>query len=421
MKKYTLIFITLLISTFALTIGFANNSINDKFSELDSFVSNNLASTSQEGTNQQAVVLGNERITNEFAYLIDGKRLGLVTNQTGINKDGLRTVDLLHNYPKATLTSIYSPEHGLDGKAPAGAYVDSYIDQTLNLPVYSLYGSTRKPSAQMLKNVDVMIFDMQDIGSRTYTYMSTLNYVMKACKENNIPVIVLDRPNPLGGLIVEGYILEDKYETFVGVDNLPLQHGMTCGELAKFFNREIGSDLTIIPMKNYTRDMIWQDTGIPFVQTSPNIPNINSAFCYIATGMGEGTTLGQADQFTWVGTAGINSTELANKLNSYNLSGIKFSPETKGSRGGVRLTITDYKAFNPGKTSVYIITTVNQMKTLTVPVESNGVIPMFEKIWGSNRFGKALKSKSSPEDVVASYQKELGEFKLLRETFLIYK
>lgn len=419
MKKYIISSVSIL-SILITSIAFASNdSLTNKFTQLDGFIKENIEAKVEE-PEAQRVILGNERITTEFSYLIDGKKLGLVTNQTGINKDGLRTVDLLYKYPNSTLTSIYSPEHGLDGKAPAGAYVDSYVDKTLNLPVYSLYGSTRKPTTAMLKNVDVMIFDMQDIGSRTYTYMSTLNYVMKACKENNIPIIVLDRPNPLGGLIVEGYILEDKYETFVGVDNLPLQHGMTSGELAKFFNREIGSDLIVIPMKNYTRDMIWQETGIPFVQTSPNIPNINSAFCYIATGMGEGTTLGQADQFTWVGTTGINSTILANKLNSYNLPGVTFTPETKTTRGGVRLSITDYKKFNPARTSVYIITTVNQMKPLNIPVETNGVIPMFEKIWGTNRFGRALKSQASPEAVIASYQNELNAFKAVRKNYLIY-
>ena len=273
----------------------------------------------------------------------------------------------------------------------------------------------------MLQNVDVLLFDMQDIGSRTYTYISTLNYVMKAAKKNNKQVVVLDRPNPLGGKIVDGYIARDKYLTFVGVDNLPIQHGMTVGELALFFNRKINCDLVVVPMENYTRDMIWQDTGLDFVGTSPNIPNITSAFGYIATGMGDGTGVGQGDKFTWVGSTNINSTEFADILNSYGLDGVLFTPEQKNSRGGVRMIITNYKVFNPTKTAIYILTTANQLKNLTVPVEKNGVIPMFEKIWGGNSFGKALQNKYTAEQVIESYQQELNEFKIAREKYLIYK
>ncbi|MGB5824199.1 MAG: DUF1343 domain-containing protein [Proteocatella sp.] len=420
--------VTLLMSLVLLSssVSFANTSINNTFEDLNSFVSsykNNSGVKSENSSSNQEydrVVLGNERLLTDYENLIKGKKLGLVTNQTGVDANLVKTVDKLYNYKDATLTAIYSPEHGLDGKATAGQYVASYTDSRLNLPVFSLYGQSREPSKAMLDGIDVLIFDMQDIGSRTYTYMSTLNYVMKAAKKYNKPVIVLDRPNPLGGSIVEGYVAEDKYLTFVGVDNLPIAHGMTSGELAKFFNRKIGADITVVPMQNYTRDMIWQDTGLTFVATSPNIPNITSAFGYIATGMGEGTSVGQSDKFTWVGSAGINSTAFANKMNSYKLPGVTFSPETKSSRGGARLTITDYHKFNPTKTSIYTLTTINSMKKLTVPTEQKGVIPMFEKIWGGNRFGLALTNKVSAEKVIQSYQNELNSFKKEREKYLIY-
>lgn len=376
--------------------------------------------TEQEYIKLYSTILGNERLLTEYSYLIDGKRVGLITNHTGVNSKLERTVDVLHRYKGANLTSIYSPEHGLDGKAVAGAYVDSYTDTTLNLPVYSLYGKTRKPSPQMLQNVDVLVFDMQDIGSRTYTYMSTLNYAMIAAKENGKTIVVLDRPNPVGGVNVEGYVLEDKYKTFVGVDNLPMAHGMTAGELALFFNRNIGADVRIVPMKNYRRDMIWQDTGLPFVQTSPNIPNIESAFAYMATGIGDGTGMGQGDKFTWVGGKGYDSKVLANALNAHNLPGIVFIPETKGDRGGVKLSITDYHAFNPALTGVYILSTANLIKPLNVPVETNGVIPMFEKNMGGARFGKDLLNKRTGDQIVASYQAELQRFKELRKNYLIY-
>ncbi len=425
MKKLITLFACILIT--ASNIAYAEN-LSSAFLRLDGYVRNMLLA--QTGAQSPAipstvpisgrVVLGNERITNEYSHLIDGKRIGLVTNQTGVNADMVKTVDVLYSYPNATLTSIYSPEHGLDGTALAGAYVDSYTDSRLNLPVYSLYGKTREPSKAMLENVDVLLFDMQDIGSRTYTYISTRNYVMRAAAKYGKAVVVLDRPNPLGGTIVDGYIAKDRYLTFVGVDNLPIQHGMTVGELAQFFNRKINCNLSVVPMKNYSRSMIWQDTGLTFVATSPNIPNITSAFGYIATGMGEGTSVGQGDKFTWVGSAGLNSEEFAKKLNSYGLPGVRFTAETKSTRGGARLTITDYRTFNPTKTAIYILTTANSMKTLNVPVEVNGTIPMFEKIWGGTEFGSALKNKYSAEQVIQSYQSELSAFKNERLKYLIY-
>ena len=232
MKKIFSLFAAGLILTS--TFSYAD-TINNTFVRLGEFVTTLQASAGSVSTtspNLKRVVLGNEQITSTYSYLIDGKKIGLVTNQTGVNADLVKTVDVLYRYPKATLTSLYSPEHGLDGKAKAGAYVDSYTDTRLNLPVYSLYGKTREPSKAMLDNVDVILFDMQDIGSRTYTYISTLNYVMRAAAKYDKTVVVLDRPNPLGGQIVDGYIAKDKYLTFVGVDNLPIQHGMTVGELA---------------------------------------------------------------------------------------------------------------------------------------------------------------------------------------------
>lgn len=420
--------LSLLMSGLLLTTSFSYaDSLSSVFSKLDNFVQSMSvvqpkppADSGLVNPNVKRVVLGNERITKDFSYLIDGKKIGLVTNQTGVNADLVKTVDVLYNYPNTNLTSIYSPEHGLDGTAPAGAYVDSYTDKRLNLPVYSLYGKTREPSKAMLDNVDVILYDMQDIGSRTYTYVSTLNYVMRAAAKYGKTVVVLDRPNPLGGIIVDGYVAQDKYLTFVGVDNLPIQHGMTAGELAQFFNRKINCDLQIVPMQNYNRSMIWQDTGLSFVATSPNIPNITSAFGYIAAGMGDGTSVGQGDKFTWVGSAGLNSQTFANKLNAANLPGVSFVAEQKSSRGGAKIIITDYRSFNPTKTAIYILTTANSMKNLTVPTEKNGVIPMFEKIWGGTKFGNALRNKSTAEQVFQSYQSELNEFKILRSKYLIY-
>lgn len=404
-------------------IAFADSSLTSVFQDLDMLLrsENTQITKPVQVPSNQKVILGNERLFTEYRHLIEGKKVGIVTNQTGVDSKGVRTVERLSQTSYTTLVAAYSPEHGLDGKAAAGKYVSSYQDRTLGIPVYSLYGSTREPSLKMLQGIDVMIFDMQDIGSRTYTYMSTLNYVMRACAKYNIPLIVLDRPNPLGGTIVEGHIAKDKYLTFVGVDNLPLAHGMTCGELANFFNRKIHANITVIPMKGYRRSMVWQDTGLPFVMTSPNIPDIESAFLYMATGMGEGTGLGQANKFHWVGGKNMDSKRFAQELNTSNLPGVYFEAKQIGNRGGVNVIITDYRTFNPSKTGMYALAIANQQANISIPRQTGKTIPMFEKLFGSDEMGKMLLQKKSGEEIVQSYQQELNQFKLERKQYLLYQ
>ncbi len=368
---------------------------------------------------EKKVILGNERLISEYSQLIDGKNIGLITNQTGINSLGEKTYDVLFNYKKTNLVALYTPEHGLDGLTPAGKYVKSYIDPTMNIPVYSLYGQTRMPSEDMLKNIDVLVFDIQDIGSRTYTYISTLNYCMIAAQKYNKEIIVLDRPNPVGGNTVEGFILEDKYKSFVGIDNLPMAHGMTVGEIANFFNRNIGANLAVIPMVGYDRNMVYQDTNLPWFMTSPNIPNLDSAFGYMATGTGEGTGIGQGDKFTWIGGKGIDSNKYADLLNNSNLEGIEFIPENKGTKGGVRLKITDYHKFNPCKVGIYALTYGHDLTHFKVP-KSGKTIVMFEKIMGTSKYGEMLEKGSTPQEIINSYQEELNKFKIEREKYLIY-
>nr|WP_296154679.1 DUF1343 domain-containing protein [uncultured Peptoniphilus sp.] len=366
------------------------------------------------------VVLGNERLFTEYANLIDGKRVGLITNQTGVDANGVPVAEKLKAYPNTKLTALYSPEHGLDGKQPAGKYVKSYFDKKMNLPVYSLYGPTRKPSREMLQNVDVLLFDMQDIGSRTYTYISTLQNAMVAAKENNIPIVVLDRPNPLGGTIVEGFLRETRFKSFVGIDKMPMAHGMTVGELGQFFNREIGADLTVVTMKNWTRDMVWQDTGLPFAQTSPNIPNLESAFLYMATGSGEQTGIGQSEYFHWVGGKNLNSNEYARRLNASGLPGVRFVPAPKGNRGGVRVKVTDWRSFNPARTGVYTLAVANQMRPINVP-ECKKPYSMFYLIQGSEQMANLFRARKSPEEIVKAYEKDVNLFKTQRQAYLLYK
>lgn len=366
------------------------------------------------------IQLGNEILFSDYHDLIKGKKVGLVTNQSGVDSNGVSTIEQLRQDPDVKLTALYGPEHGIDGKALAGAYVASYTHPDYQIPVYSLYGKTRTPTKEMLSNIDVLLFDIQDVGARWYTFISTLNYTMKAAKEQNIPVIVLDRPNPLGGTIVEGPIAEDSYLTFVGVDNLPMAHGMTIGELSLFFNRKIGSDLTVVPMKGYTRDMIFQDTGLTWVQTSPMLPSIESVFSYMATGLGDGTGVFQSNYFQWVGSKGMDSEKFAQLLNQANLPGVQFIPETRGSSGGVKLEISDPHTFNPAKTGIYVLAYAKRLNDFSVPKSGKDIV-MFDKIMGSNKMGQYLEAGFTPQEIEAKYATQLNQFKEERKNYLLYK
>lgn len=374
---------------------------------------------SRAGETEVAFKLGNEVLMTKYRHLVEGKRVGLVTNQSGVNSQGLSTISLLAADKTARLTALYGPEHGIDGAAKAGEYVESYNHSELGIPVFSLYGKSRMPTAEMLENVDVLVFDIQDIGARSYTYISTLNYCMVAAKKYNKKIVVLDRPNPLGGTIVEGPVLEDPYISFVGVDNLPMAHGMTAGELAQFFNRKIGADLAVVPMEGYTRDMVFPETGLQWVQTSPNIPDLYSVFGYMATGLGEGTGIYQADKFRWIGGKGIDAHKFSALMNQSGLPGVRFIPEIKGEAGGVRLVIEDYKAFNPARTGIYALAHAHSLNNFKVP-KSGKTIVMFDKIMGTAKIGEYLEQGLTPQQIEAACAPALEKFRAEREKHLIY-
>ncbi|WP_019121545.1 exo-beta-N-acetylmuramidase NamZ domain-containing protein [Brevibacillus massiliensis] len=366
------------------------------------------------------VSLGDDLLISKYHHYIDGKNIGIVTNQTGVNSQGASIIDVLFKYPKTKVVALFGPEHGIDGKASAGAYVESYTDSKYKVPVYSLYGKTRMPTEEMLKGLDLLVFDMQDIGARSYTYISTLQYCMQAAKKYGKQIVVLDRPNPLGGTIVDGPVLEDRFISFVGADNLPMAHGMTVGELAYFFNRKIGANLAVVPMEGYTRNTIWQDTGLRWVQSSPNIPDITSVLGYMATGLGEGTGITQADKFKWVGGKGINSQALANLLNNSGLKGVSFTPEQRGSAGGVRPMITDPRTFNPAKTGIYVLGYAHSLNHFAVPKSTGADIVMFDRIMGTDQIGKALEQGLTPQQIEVGYAEALAKFKEERKKYLIY-
>ena len=365
------------------------------------------------------VRMGSEVLMGRCHHLIEGKKIGLVTNQSGVNSRGESTADILAGDESVELVALFAPEHGLDGKAAAGQYVESYTHEKLGIPVYSLYGPTRMPTEEMLRGLDVLVYDIQDIGARTYTYISTLNYCMVAAQKYGKAIIVLDRPNPLGGIIVEGPVLEDDFKSFVGVDNLPMAHGMTVGELARYFNRNIGADLTVVPMEGYKRTMLFQDTGLTWVQTSPNIPDLDSVFGYMATGLGEGTGVFQADKFKWIGGKGLDSGKYAQLLNSAGLPGVTFIPEQRGEAGGVRLKITDYHTFNPARTGIYALAYACSIGDFIIPKSSGNTKVMFDKVMGTDKIGRYLEQGLSPQQIEGNYAPALERFKAEREKYFI--
>ena len=263
--------------------------------------------------------------------ILKGKRVGLITNPTGVSSDLEQTVDILHSAPGVKLVALFGPEHGVRGDAEGGKIVDSFNDSQTGLPVYSLYGKTRKPTKDMLRGIDVLVYDIQDIGVRSYTYISTLGLAMEAAAENNVTFVVLDRPDPLTGVRVEGPMLDQKYKSFIGAYRIPYVYGMTAGELAEMINMEgwlengVKCKLVVVPMEGWKRSMWWDETGLPWVPTSPHIPHASTPQFYVMTGLlGE---LGTANQgvgytmpFELVGASWVNGNKLADYLNSRGLA-----------------------------------------------------------------------------------------------------
>ncbi|MDQ2817261.1 MAG: DUF1343 domain-containing protein, partial [Candidatus Eremiobacteraeota bacterium] len=273
------------------------------------------------------VVLGDEVFLNETWRELNGRCVGVVTNQTGVTSRLEPLVDAIRNNGHICLKAIFAPEHGLRGDRPAGAYVESYTDERSGLPVYSLYGPTRHPTRAMLDGIDVLLFDIQDVGSRAYTYISTMAYVMQTAKAQGKEVWILDRPNPIGGEIVEGPVLDPKFSSFIGLYPIAMRHGMTVGELARMFNDRfgIGCALRVIAMRGYRRSMLWPDTGLAWVPTSPNIPRWETALLYPGLGLiddaGLNNGVGSTEPFGYAGAERLDAFALADYLNEREIPG----------------------------------------------------------------------------------------------------
>ncbi|HAQ19775.1 MAG TPA: DUF1343 domain-containing protein [Prolixibacteraceae bacterium] len=377
---------------------------------------------------------------NDFKIL-QGKRVGLITNPTGIDSQLKSTVDILNEAPGVKLVALYGPEHGVRGDVYAGDKVETTIDKQTGIPVYSLYGKTRKASSEMLKGVDVLVYDIQDIGCRSYTYISTMGLAMEAAAENNIEFVVLDRPNPIGGLKVEGNLAEDKFISFVSQFKIPYIYGLTCGELAKLLNGENmlkkTCKLTVVPMKGWKRSMTFDQTGLPWVLTSPHVPHATSAYYYAASGiLGEFSFMsigvGYTLPFQLFAKDSIDASALTKRLNDLHLPGVLFRPiflkpfyaVGQGKNySGVQFYLTDYRKVRLTEIQFYVM---QEMAALYPDKKCFGPdtekrYDMFDKVCGSDQIRLLMSKNMKVEDMLPYWRKDEAAFQQLSKKYQLYK
>ncbi len=373
--------------------------------------------------------------------LLEGKRVGLITNPTGVDNQLKSTIDILHEAPNVNLVALFGPEHGVRGDVHAGDHVDNSSDPTTGLPVGSLYGKTRKATPDMLKGIDVLVYDIQDIGCRSFTYISTMGLAMEAAAENNIEFVVLDRPNPLGGLKVEGNLAEDGYISFVSQFKIPYLYGLTCGELAQMLNEENmlakQCKLTVVKMKGWKRKMDYTQTGLQWIPSSPHIPHAHSAFFYPVSGIvGElgylSIGVGYTIPFQMFAADWIKAEEFASTLNKLHLPGVHFRPMhlkpfysvgVGTQMQGVQVHLTDYQKANLSEIQFYVMQVIAQLyPDKAVFANANEKrFDMFDKVSGSNQIRLLFAKNNRFEDMQAYWNKDVEAFKKLSKKYYLYK
>jgi len=371
---------------------------------------------------------GIDVLASDGCAMLEGRKVGLITNHTGRSHDGTRTVDVLANANGVTLVALFSPEHGWEGKVDSK--VGDSTDEKTGLPVYSLYGETRAPTEAMLAGIDTLVFDIQDIGCRFYTYLSTMRNCLEAAAAHKLRFVVLDRPNPIGGVRMEGPVLADNRRDFVGTHRIPLRHGMTAGELAKMIVGENGLlvDLQVVPCTGWQRADLWDRTGLPWINPSPNMRSLTQALLYPGIGLLEGTNLsvgrGTDTPFEVLGAPWCDGVALAARLRTADLPGVTFvpvtfTPDASKFRGdpcsGINVVITEWRTFEPVRTGIHVACALRAQH---------------EKEWDTSKLDWLLKHEPTrdailagkPADpIVASWQKDLDLFRMRRKAFLLYE
>jgi uncharacterized protein YbbC (DUF1343 family) len=364
-----------------------------------------------------------------------GKRIGLITNHTGKNAAGESTIDLLHRAPGLRLVALFSPEHGIRGAAEAGERVASGRDEATGLPIHSLYGETRKPTPAMLEGVDLLVFDIQDIGTRYYTYVWTMALALQAAAEQGLEFVVLDRPNPLGGVAVQGNLLEPAQASFVGLYPVPMRHGLTAGELARLLNGEygIGARLTVVPVEGWRRELWFDQTGLPWTAPSPNMPSLESALHYPGSCLFEGTNLsvgrGTALAFQQIGAPWLDHEELARRLDARGLPGVRFEPVVftperpgDGKFGGeavhgVRFVATERESYDPAVAAIAMLVEIRALH----PDRLRWIVCHFDRLAGTVRERRQIVAGAVVGEIAAGWGAEVARFEGVRGRYLLYR
>ena len=381
------------------------------------------------------VLTGLDVLLRNGAPQLDDKKLGLVTNHTAVTRDLVSIVDALHTDERFTLARLFAPEHGVRGAAQAGDHVADEIDAATGLQVVSLYGANRTPTTDQLGGLDAIVYDLQDVGARHYTYISTLVHVMQACAPLNVPVVVLDRPNPITGLHAEGKVLEPEFISFVGIHPIPTRHGLTIGELALLIAHDLNLPAPeVIRCEGWTRDMWWDDTDLPFVYPSPNLPTPDSLLAYTATCIMEATSCsegrGTTRPFELVGAPWVDAHSLATELNRRHLPGVKFratgftpwiSKHQGELCGGVQLHVTDRDTFRPVSTGIHILHALMHQPGSQFEWTTGPALGMsHSRLYGSTELHTMLDAGESAEAIIATWQPGLTEFNARASAFHLY-
>ncbi|WP_419959958.1 exo-beta-N-acetylmuramidase NamZ domain-containing protein [Psychrobacillus sp. BM2] len=383
------------------------------------------------------VKLGIDVFMESHVQELKGKRIGLLTNQTGANAELVSTIRLFHEHPQIQLTALYAPEHGLKTNTKEGERFSDTVHSMTGVPVFSLYGKSKKPTDAMLEPVDVIVFDMQDIGSRYYTYIYTMAYMMEACARTGKRMYILDRPNPIGGHIVEGNLVDANFTSFVGMYPIPNRHGMTVGELSLYFNEvfAIHCDLTVIQMVGWNRNSFFHETGLPWIPPSPNTTSLDMMLLYPGTCLIEGTNLsegrGTTQPFEIVGAPFIQGEQLQDKANSMGLGNVRaraisFTPTYQKFAGepceGIQLHITDRQSFQPIQTFVRILAVIAKLYPKELKFLEYGSLkhPMFDLLAGNAQLRNEL-VVGEIEEYLEQCNLDTGDFIKMRQPYLLYR
>jgi uncharacterized protein YbbC (DUF1343 family) len=386
-----------------------------------------------------ALFLGTDRLRGSTR--LDGRRVGVVCNPASVDGELTHIADRLAAHPRARLTAIFGPQHGFRSDVQENMIESGHRrDEARRVPVYSLYSETREPTADMLRDVDLLVIDLQDVGTRIYTYIYTMANCLVAARRHGVPVVVCDRPNPIGGEAVEGPMLERGFESFVGLYPLPMRHGMTIGELARLFNDEfgIGADLDVIPMEGWNRGMYFDATGVPWVLPSPNIPTLDSAIVYPGTVLFEGTNVsegrGTTRPFELVGAPWVDAEAFAAGLNGLGLPGVRFRPavieptfhkHALTSCGGCQIHVLDRATFRPVETGVALLAAFraadpDRFGWRDPPYEYEHDKLPIDILAGSTGLREQLEAGTPAREIARSWEEPVSRFLRTRERFLLY-